>query len=223
VPGTDYVDCGSNDSLKTSMQVTVAGWYKLGTYRYYGQIAGFMFDEGSNESGYAIMTTDDEDGWIGFWITGSGGSGTYLWTSDVPAVPTGWTHVAGTYDGSTMTLYINGVEKATSTAQSGNIDYDHVNSFKIGLYESGGWWEPYEGEIDDVQLYNYALTYNEVSDLYVDPDFAGGWVCPEVDEYDVTGPTPGEPDCVVDILDMREFAEQWLGCGRTPDTACNPL
>jgi hypothetical protein len=164
---TDYVDCGSHFSLKPTAQVTVSAWYNTAEYTYYGQIAGFAFDSGASESGYSIMT--ELDGYIGFWITGSSGVGDYLWTSDVPAVPTGWTHVAGTYDGTTMKLYVNGAEKATSTDQSGDIDYDHVNSFKVGLYQAEAWWLPYAGDIDDVRVYNYGRTASQILSDYGKP------------------------------------------------------
>jgi hypothetical protein len=212
---TDYVDCGSDISLKPAAEVTVAGWYNTDTYSYYGQIAGIAFDEGSNESGYSIVT--EEDGWIGFWLVGEGGSGTYLWTSDVPAVPTGWTYVAGTYDGATMRLYINGVEKASSTEQNGMIDYDHVNSFRIGLNESGDWWLPYEGDIDDVQVYNYVLDPIAIAEEY--SRVTGKKICLEHPTMDLTGPD-GVPDCRVDILDLKELAASWLECNRVPAESC---
>lgn len=210
---SDYVDCGSDISLKPAQQVTVSGWYNTDNYRYYGQIAGFAFDEGANESGYSIVT--EEGGWIGFWISGSSGSGTYLWTSDVPAGPTGWTHVAGTYDGTTMRLYINGAEKATSTNQSGNINYDHVNSFRVGLNESGSWWLPYEGDIDDVRVYNYVLDQYEIAQSFIDfmPDET---ICLSYPAMDISGPD-GEPDCVVGIFDFVLIASQWMQCNLLPD------
>ncbi len=94
-----------------------------------------------------------------------------------------------------------------------------LGCFKIGLYESGGWWLPYEGDIDDVRVYSYALTYDQVSQLYFDG--SGEPACrADVGVFDVTGPTPGVPDCMVDILDVREFASDWLQCGRYPASEC---
>ncbi len=214
---TDYVDCGSDISLQPTMQVTVSGWYNTDTYSYYGQIAGFAYDSGADESGYAIFTEEPEDGeeggYIGFWLAAGNGVGTYLWTSEVPATPTGWTHVAGTYDGTTMRLYINGVEKATSTEQNGYIDYDHVNSFRIGVNESAAWWLPYKGDIDDVRVYSYVLDPYEIALLFVDV-MSDETVCVERPMYDFN------EDCIVNLADFAEFLVHWMECNSVPD--CRP-
>ncbi len=164
-PNTDYVDCGSNYTLKPAA-VTVSAWYKTDGYRYYGQLAGIAFDSGASEGGYSILVDNLGGNNVKFWLAGSDGSGRYIQSSNVPPTPTGWAHVAATYDGTTMRLYVNGAEEATSTLESGNITYGSVESFKIGLYESSNWWEPFEGEIDDVQVYNYALTDADIVDIY---------------------------------------------------------
>lgn len=42
-------------------------------------------------------------------------------------------------------------------------------------------------------------------------------------EFDVAGGgiDGTDPDCKVDIADIVAFAENWLGCGRYPETACS--
>lgn len=165
---TDYVDCGSDASLQPSI-VSVSAWVKLDVYPYYGQIAGFAHDESSDESGYSILADDEYTaGGDAFtaWISGSDEVGSYMGTTDVPAAPIDWTHVAMTYDGTTTKLYVNGVEKVSSTSESGDISYTHVTTFKIGLYQASGWWLPYAGLIDDVGIWDRALTQDEVSWLY---------------------------------------------------------
>jgi hypothetical protein len=121
--------------------------------------------------------------------------------------------------GSDAYLYVDGVQEAADT---GSFSFDPTDLWSIGQEWDGGSPSDFlTGQTDDSRVYNYALTYNEVSDLYLAVE--GGWVCQEVDEFDVTGPTPGVPDCVVNILDWSEFAKQWLVCGRTPQTECVTL
>lgn len=70
-----------------------------------------------------------------------------------------WTHLATTYDGSTLRLYING-NQVGSKPQTGNI----ISS--TGLLKIGGnaiWGEWFGGRIDDVRVYNRALSAAELS------------------------------------------------------------
>jgi len=162
---TDYIDCGSNASLKPA-NVSVSAWVKFDAYPYYGQIAGMAHDSGTEESGYSILADSSYIVANGFgaWISGSDGDGNYSGQVG-PAAPIGWTHVATTYDGTTTTLYLNGVG-TTSTAESGNLSYAYVTTFKIGLYAANAWWLPYAGLIDDVGVWDRALSSVEIGQLY---------------------------------------------------------
>ncbi|HYH01113.1 MAG TPA: LamG-like jellyroll fold domain-containing protein [Terriglobales bacterium] len=69
-----------------------------------------------------------------------------------------WTHVATTYDGSVLRLYVNGTQ-ASSRTLGGNI----LSS--SGMLRIGGntvWGEYFSGLIDEVRLYNRALTASEI-------------------------------------------------------------
>jgi chitodextrinase len=69
-----------------------------------------------------------------------------------------WTHLSTTYDGSSLRLYVNGVQ-VSSVPASGNI----INS--TGLLKIGGnavWGEWFNGLIDEVRVYNRALSAAEI-------------------------------------------------------------
>ena len=168
---SSYVDCGNADILKPA-SVTVAAWVKFDTYPYYGQVAGFATDTGSEESGYSILVDSyyvvGSAANITMWI--SGGTpvdGTYIGTNDVPTAPVGWTHVAATYDGTTTKVYVNGIPKVSDTTESGPIDYTYMTKFYIGVYWtpiSGqtNWWLPYLGLIDEVSVWDYPLSSGSI-------------------------------------------------------------
>ena len=66
--------------------------------------------------------------------------------------------MAGTYDGSTLRLFVNGGQVA-STAMSGAI------APSTGPLRIGGnslWGEYFQGRIDEVRIYNRALTTAEI-------------------------------------------------------------
>jgi hypothetical protein len=69
-----------------------------------------------------------------------------------------WTHLAGTYDGATMSLYINGVQVA-SRAQTGTIATS-TNPLQIGGDSIYGQY--FAGRIDEVRVYSRALSAAEI-------------------------------------------------------------
>ena len=69
-----------------------------------------------------------------------------------------WSHLATTYDGANLRLYVNGVLAAT-TATTGNI------VVSTGVLRIGGnsvWGEYFSGLIDEVRIYNRALSAGEI-------------------------------------------------------------
>jgi hypothetical protein len=66
-------------------------------------------------------------------------------------------HVAGTYDGTTAKLYVNG-NLVNSVTTSGGI-YTNTGEFRIG---NDG--ESMTGQIDEVRLWNVARTQQQIAD-----------------------------------------------------------
>ena len=71
-----------------------------------------------------------------------------------------WTHVATTYDGATQRIYVNGV-LAGQRAQTGNIAVGN-NPLRIGGNNVFG-GEFFQGLIDEVRIYNRALSAAEIT------------------------------------------------------------
>jgi len=69
-----------------------------------------------------------------------------------------WTHLATTYDGANLRLYVNGTQAAT-TALTG------AKAVSTGPLKIGGnalWSEWFAGLIDDVRIYDRALSATEI-------------------------------------------------------------
>ena len=77
-----------------------------------------------------------------------------------------WTHLAGTYDGATMKIYIDGVLSGSSTARSGNLKYsDGPNPPEIltfGCYYDLDEEFEMNGAMNSVEIYDRALAANEI-------------------------------------------------------------
>ena len=70
-----------------------------------------------------------------------------------------WQHIAGTYDGSTFTLYIDGAAVA-STSRSGSIA-TNLDSLTLGNWTGGP--RPFDGSMDEVRIWNRALSAAEIN------------------------------------------------------------
>lgn len=76
-----------------------------------------------------------------------------------------WYHLAGTYDGTTMRLYVNGFEvESEEHSAGGAIDQDPTQYVTLGDSPIGN--RTFDGMIDDAQVFDRALTPGEVFDAY---------------------------------------------------------
>jgi hypothetical protein len=111
-----------------------------------------------------------------------------------------WCHYAFTYTTNAVegviTIYVNGVE-GNSFATSPNVDINEVN---IGVTVLGQ--DYFNGWIDDVRIYNYALSDSEVSELYtgvVEPSncqlTSAYWSTTSADDEDTITLTVEGTDC----------------------------
>jgi len=97
---------------------------------------------------------------LGFWAyLGGAWRGEYAYT----LTPNKWYHVAGTYDGTDVKLYVNGVLEGTKN-YSGTTITNSDDSIRIGGHAGGT--NDFEGYIDEVAIYSSALSASEILDHY---------------------------------------------------------
>ncbi|MFA5236558.1 MAG: LamG domain-containing protein [Methanoregula sp.] len=120
-----------------------------------------------NDSGYRLGFDDGNDLW---WTIGLvGGDVLSVAVPHENIAPREWHHVTGTYDGRTTKIYLDGVLRNQVNA-TGVIHYSGTNYVQIGA-DAGPTDLPDQndphfltGGIDEVRIYNRALTYGEVMD-----------------------------------------------------------
>jgi len=89
-------------------------------------------------------------------------SGVYILSSPV-ATPTARHHLAVTFDGATISLYIDGVPKGSTSWNLGTVYYG-ANDVLIGADNfSFGYLRRFDGYIDDVRIWDHALTQTEIN------------------------------------------------------------
>jgi hypothetical protein len=89
-------------------------------------------------------------------------------TSSAPLSTGIYTHVVATYDGSELALYIDG-QKIKS---KNNVFTPNTNSTdtKIGSRVFSGGKDFFDGSLDDVRIYNRALSASEINQIYTNTD-----------------------------------------------------
>jgi hypothetical protein len=159
------------------------------------------------------------------WIFRSGvgvPSGDYwLWGSTQVQLNT-WYHVATTYDGSALTLYVNGAFE-TNTPVSGPIHVD-TEPLRMGGFGLGPW--DLAGLLDEVGLYNRALTPQEIAAIYNAGSF-GKCVAPTAPAIlaqptDQTVGLGGTVSIEASVGGTPPLAYQWLFDGTSLPGATSP-
>ncbi|GAG42673.1 unnamed protein product, partial [marine sediment metagenome] len=153
--GGDYVDCGSGDSLIFTGAFTVSTWVNLNVI---DSNPGGIVSNG-HSSGYILFYASN---YFKFYVNSAG------WKIvKYPTTPTAnqWYHVVGRYDGSDITIYVNGIQGETLSVGS-ITDYSGVAT-GIGVYSMQRKEMYFNGLIDEVAIYNRSLSSDEIYQQYV--------------------------------------------------------
>jgi Ca2+-binding RTX toxin-like protein len=144
-------------------EVTVGAWVnQLGSQGEFKYIVA-KGATGCNAASYGLYT--GPNGGLVFYVSTDAGSaytrspdaGTSVWDGT-------WHHVAGSYDGMKVRLFLDGVEVGSGTATTAGIDYSTTDSTDayIGSYP-GCSNHDFIGTVDDVRIWRKALTAEEVT------------------------------------------------------------
>ena len=110
------------------------------------------------------LRMDDSGGGTLEWLLWTGSGARQVFNSTSAINSDGWTHVAFTFDEATNTakFYINGALDNTTTTFTNNME-DNPQDIIIGY--AGQSSQYFDGHIDDLRLYDYALSQGEVTTL----------------------------------------------------------
>jgi len=142
--------------------ITIEGWVKESAANSGGFIDVVSYGPQSSGQAWSIQITPSNT--FSFYVL-TPTSYAYVAGSTVLSTGTAY-HVAGSYDGTTARLYVNGQLEA-SAAGSGNVNYGSVGTY--GLSIGGGQSTSrniLNGAVDDVSIYGSALTAARIQAHY---------------------------------------------------------
>lgn len=162
----DFVLIDGEDLPETFEQVAFAGWFNARVFgKYQRAISRGDALAGSPQVGSIELSLSSYSDCRIFWgVNGDKGFERILYVaSDISA--SSWFHLCGTYDGSRLKLFINGVERATVDADLGSATRGTSKYIVLGRRWSGN-SDYFDGMMDDVRVYNVGdLTETQVQTI----------------------------------------------------------
>ncbi len=177
-PGGDYAVFSAREDravVATSLRkarlpvkaFAVDAWVSIDRQQPWGAILGAIQDNGSFEKGWLLGYRGSK---FCFGLSTEGaddGDGAMTYLTGTTSFEFGnWYHVTAVYDGAQMRLFVNGVQEASSTAQSGAILYPRRAVYEIGAYHDDDEDFPLRGLISEVRVWRGALDADEVGALH---------------------------------------------------------
>jgi hypothetical protein len=205
----DYVEINDSSSLNITNQITMEVWIKPSTTINSTNSNMRIIDK--QNAYYLLFDYPGANGRLKL-ILRIGGS--YI---DLSSITNNWNagqwyHIVGTYNGSVMSIYVNGVLE-NSKSKTGNIENTNYNLFFGARAVSNIVTNMFfDGVIDEIKIYDKALDFSEVISHYGQipenksyariPDGSSNWVDPV--------PTPGKPNILeeqTEIITQENFEE----------------
>lgn len=169
----NYIQVNNNSSLQFNDTLSVSAFVKLNGFdgmQSYGQYvssgaAQCIWAKDHDRHGFYCNiggSVDSISSWLGnnayssptFWVMTGGIVGNFQHQ---------WAHIVYVINGNNASVYFNGELKETKTIE---VDFSNANArdFYFGKYSDA--WYPLNGVLDDIRIYNIALSSSQVQALY---------------------------------------------------------
>jgi len=155
--GTDcYINVGNGSSLQIRDEITIAFWIKSSGFGSNGWAAIISKGDGSWRMSRSANTGSS----LHMGVGGTTVAGNTYFDATTEVTDNEWHHGAGVYDGSRAIIYIDGVEDA-SIAATGQLTMASQDVLICDNADYSG-QRLLRATLDDMQLYNRALTPDEI-------------------------------------------------------------
>lgn len=156
----DYVDCGNNSSVQiTGSTISLEAWiyptaWKTGAFD--GNV--ICKEDNSNNNGYMLRV--GAGGKVNFALGYANKSWAEMTSASTVLSLNTWQHIAATYDGSMMRIYVNGVATDSMAAAISIANASTVNLW-LGAHPTYG--RQYQGIMDEVRIWSSCRTSAEIN------------------------------------------------------------
>jgi hypothetical protein len=151
----DYVDV-TTTNLPASGNITLEVWINVKNFKT-GLYEGVIIER-SGSSSHGYMLRCGGAGYVEFYVGGSGWAGGSAISSANTILLNQWYHIAGTYDGTSIKLYVDGKIIGTTSYSGGNAGNSTCNLGRSPAFTN----RLFEGKIDELRVWNTARTETEI-------------------------------------------------------------
>ncbi len=151
----------SSASLGLSATGTIACWINIQNYRDNGGLVHKGVQTSFNDEAFSFQFGGGRQ--LMLWVDGAGGTNTV--TSNSIPNNNQWYHVAATWDAANLKIYINGVLDSSASNNGSVAAIVNASAVTIGSQIPVSPYYGFDGIIDEVYLYNRALTSTEIANM----------------------------------------------------------
>ena len=159
----DYVDLSNVNIIGSDTTYTIAAWVKRSTAGT-GSIYGEYYSPSAYTRHYFVVNSGGTYTLDEYPPSGAGGG-----VDGSTKIPENtWTHIAVVVNGSTESFYYNGQPDGSGTSETYTSDAPNKAGIGARAFDSQptGWYVPFKGSLDDIRIYNRALSAEEVKMMY---------------------------------------------------------
>lgn len=163
--GANAIAAGERDlPTRLRSKLTAESWVRIDAMPRWSRSVGVMARQQDQRRGWVIGTHEHR---FVFSLGASGGQGMTDVHSGGSAHPGRWYHIAGTYDGRTMRLFVNGLLVGESTHQKGDIILPTDTPLSMADYHDGAEFYPLRGLLHEVTVYDQVLSEQDIRRHYL--------------------------------------------------------
>ena len=169
--GHNHLEIPSSTSLEPA-HLTVEAWVKTSAFPKEGDGRRWLVSKNANEEAeghYALMLDHNRAG--AYLNIGGGREKTYaVWSSEPVLKPDQWYHLALTYDGSMLRLYVNGRPSGEAAVNRPRVP--GTGPLVLGRRPDG--YVNFKGVLDEIRVHRRALEAAELKDRFEHPETPAG-------------------------------------------------
>lgn len=158
----NYINISDSSSFDFTNKITISAWFNTDNVAHTSAQKIITKDRSGTEREIVLGIKPTTAVELILWDTSDT---IHAYTPAYSLSSSTWYHIVGTYDGTTMRIYVDGSEVSTGLADTFNIK-NGVRDFVIGTDELTSPNSAFDGKIDEIGIWSRALNQSEITQLY---------------------------------------------------------